>query len=363
MAASEDGSSVRRKVVQYYLDQLHEDLATRNSQVQVTDLPFLERLSTLYEKEDPTALRHEAIATPIAVPTIDPSPNVTWENLCKSHVFSELEPGRAPDHDRRDPIPHIPIRRRGDHHKDGKVDCPPWYRVAIIGAGVAGLRAAMLLQSKGIPYDILEASGRAGGRAFTYKFSPGSTPGKHDYYDVGAMRFPKNDANAITFKLFKELGMTDSSGHLIDYVLSDSNNILMFNGQKTNSQIANTTPGNHFGDDVMGTYVNLETKNLRGEPVYGVNACTSVAFDRFRKALVTKGNFKKGWEELLRYDWASTRTYLSQYPASISQWMETRNSSTGGYDSALSEVRSVVHLPCQRRVHNVDLSMSVLIPC
>ena len=42
--------------------------------------------------------------------------------------------------------------------------------VAIIGAGVGGLYAAMILKSLEIPYQILEASGRTGGRVFTHKF-------------------------------------------------------------------------------------------------------------------------------------------------------------------------------------------------
>ena len=78
-------------------------------------------------------------------------------------------------------------------------------RVCIIGAGAAGLFTAMLfdyLNISNIPgfhvnYDIFEAraekdpaSGRfgTGGRLFTYNFSDGP----HDYYDVGAMRFPDN---------------------------------------------------------------------------------------------------------------------------------------------------------------------------
>ena len=42
--------------------------------------------------------------------------------------------------------------------------------VVIIGAGVGGLYAAMILKSLGIPYQVLEASGRTGGRVFTHKF-------------------------------------------------------------------------------------------------------------------------------------------------------------------------------------------------
>lgn len=77
----------------------------------------------------------------------------------------------------------------------GKID------VGIVGAGVAGLFTALLfdwlnehpdLKGKGlhINYDILEAAGeeRLGGRLYTHHF----TDQEHDYYDVGAMRFPNN---------------------------------------------------------------------------------------------------------------------------------------------------------------------------
>lgn len=51
-------------------------------------------------------------------------------------------------------------------------------RVGIIGAGVGGLYAAMMLQSLDIEYEILEASERVGGRLYTHRF-----PGKpHDYF-------------------------------------------------------------------------------------------------------------------------------------------------------------------------------------
>jgi hypothetical protein len=75
---------------------------------------------------------------------------------------------------------------------------PGKFKVGIVGAGVAGLFSAMLLEwldSKlpelNISYDILEAAkeNRLGGRLYTHHFS--NEP--HDYYDVGAMRFPDND--------------------------------------------------------------------------------------------------------------------------------------------------------------------------
>lgn len=60
-------------------------------------------------------------------------------------------------------------------------------KVGIIGAGVGGLYTALLLDSLGIDYDILEASDRVGGRIFTHRFNETawsqSTPNDPDYYD------------------------------------------------------------------------------------------------------------------------------------------------------------------------------------
>lgn len=61
------------------------------------------------------------------------------------------------------------------------------FKVGIIGAGVGGLYTALLLDSLGIDYDILEASDRVGGRIFTHRFNETawsqSTPDDPDYYD------------------------------------------------------------------------------------------------------------------------------------------------------------------------------------
>jgi len=60
-------------------------------------------------------------------------------------------------------------------------------KVGIIGAGISGFYSALLLQSVGIDYEILEGSDRAGGRIYTHYFNPKkwskSKPGEPDYYD------------------------------------------------------------------------------------------------------------------------------------------------------------------------------------
>ena len=59
--------------------------------------------------------------------------------------------------------------------------------VGIIGAGASGLYAAIVLQSLGIDYEILEASDVSGGRIKTHYFDPvtwaSSKPGEPEYYD------------------------------------------------------------------------------------------------------------------------------------------------------------------------------------
>lgn len=51
--------------------------------------------------------------------------------------------------------------------------------VGILGGGMAGLYAALMLASQGIPFQILEATDRIGGRCYTHYFEGG---GEWDYY-------------------------------------------------------------------------------------------------------------------------------------------------------------------------------------
>lgn len=138
----------------------------------------------------------------------------------------------APSGDLEVPIDILPIPQTGQSLRQMAKDRPVafgpapevdgQFKMGIIGAGVAGLFTALLIdwlnaESKGklkIDYDILEAGDqkRVGGRLYTHYFSEGPDANPHDYYDVGAMRFPKNQVMERTFRLFNMLDIKEGKG-------------------------------------------------------------------------------------------------------------------------------------------------------
>jgi monoamine oxidase len=70
--------------------------------------------------------------------------------------------------------------------KGGLATDGPRRHIVIIGAGIAGLTAGMLLKEAGHTVTILEARNRLGGRIYTYRGFAGKM-----YGEFGAMRFPR----------------------------------------------------------------------------------------------------------------------------------------------------------------------------
>ncbi|MGB5926909.1 MAG: FAD-dependent oxidoreductase, partial [Cyclobacteriaceae bacterium] len=80
----------------------------------------------------------------------------------------------------------------------GTFENAPAAKVAIIGAGLAGLSSAYELLKCGVDVTLFEASERIGGRLYSKKFEEGSP----EIAELGAMRFPPSEE--LLFDYFRE---------------------------------------------------------------------------------------------------------------------------------------------------------------
>ncbi|KAL2126001.1 hypothetical protein VTI74DRAFT_1977 [Chaetomium olivicolor] len=223
-----------------------------------------------------------------------------------------------------DALPPDPKCREGlklGHHGD-----LPQRKVCIVGAGVAGLYIAMILDSLAIPnltYEILEANSRVGGRVYTHHFSKEA----HDYYDVGAMRYPKIPVMKRTFRLFDLTEMPQ-----IPYYLNGPNTPSLYNDR--------------FWVPGPDPY-HVSIKNdgcVPDDVVDNVSDILNASFDPYKKKLAE--DFDEGFKELMKVDDFSTREYLKRggpdgkerkYNFFAIQWMETQDTATNLFDQAFSE--------------------------
>ncbi|KAG8835722.1 hypothetical protein FRC17_001513 [Serendipita sp. 399] len=224
--------------------------------------------------------------------------------------------------------------------------------VGIIGAGAAGLYTAMILDSLGIKYEILEGSGRHGGRLYTHRFT--KVAGPYQYFvseaeslypsytwlqDVGAMRYPDMFSQRRTFDLVRnKLKIGDS---LKPVIMSNENCFLHFNG------IRSTRKG-YEQDRLSGRFDTFRVgKTEANKDGYipeeflreGHKALYERAIGPLRQYFVDS-LFPDAFRQLMRHDGFSVREYLHQamqYPHSVIRWIETMEWRTGMFDSSLTE--------------------------
>lgn len=243
----------------------------------------------------------------------------------------------------RKPDPEsFPLFGIGDRVPTSPFDLPPAppppdtrqsesFNLGIIGAGVAGLYIAMILNSLEIPdltYEFMEASPRAGGRILTHHF----TPSPHDYFDVGAMRFPNIPSQQRTFDLFKRTEICDI---LIPYKLSGVNTPQLFNQIL---YVSPDPPPDPAGFDVFQVSKRYGGVVPDAAVLAGPDSLLEQAFGPFIECMME--DFEKGFAKLLEYDSYSVREYLQRemkYDSQTINWLETMSSATGLFDQALSE--------------------------
>ncbi|KAG8736327.1 hypothetical protein FRC10_009450 [Ceratobasidium sp. 414] len=234
------------------------------------------------------------------------------------------------------------------HHESIEHSIPPLVKpirssgevvkIGIIGAGAAGLYLALMIDylkgQKGsefnYDYVLHEANPsetHVGGRIYTYRFPPlnpnDKVPG-YDYYDVGAMRFPKLPWMKPTFDLFPYLGITS-----IKYIMDDKlkNNVSFFNGiTQTAGELENyyksQTDNDPFKTGVIG---------LTGDP----DKMAKDKINPFMSGLIS--NWSTGWANMMGSDRWSTRGYMGldsaaagpPYSDDVVSYLETFNSATG----------------------------------
>ncbi|KAI1174614.1 FAD/NAD(P)-binding domain-containing protein [Nemania sp. FL0916] len=221
-------------------------------------------------------------------------------------------------------------------------------KVCIVGAGIAGLYIAMILDSLKVPgltYDILEANSRVGGRLYTHHFSENS----NDYFDIGAMRFPDIPVMARTFDLFKRTQITPIPYYLEGQNTLDFFNDHFFDGSTSDPYHVSTENGGRVPDDVVDNFSQILEE----------------AFGPYKENLAE--NPDTGFKELMKADDYSTREFLKrggpdgtqrQYDFFSVQWMETMNTSSNLFDQAFSEIHEKLERKAEtnKRVESISIN-------
>lgn len=223
-----------------------------------------------------------------------------------------------------DPLYKEPIEH-GERSLQLRAAAPPSFpprKVCIINAGVTRLYIAMILDSLKIPnlsYEILEGSDRVGGRIYTHYFDRSKS---HDYYDVGAMRFPRIPIMDRTLDLFERTKVP-----LTEYILDGKNCPKMYNDKLFKPKV----------EDPYGVTIKNggHVSDHDADPTFATDA-----FQSYKDAL--KADFEEGWKKLMSVDSYSTREDLKnldpeKHDFFSVQWAETLNTLTGLFDQAFSE--------------------------
>ncbi len=205
--------------------------------------------------------------------------------------------------------------------------------IGIVGGGVAGLYAALLLQRAGYRVHVFEGTDRLGGRVHTHYFNDE----ENQYFEAGAMRIPNSSHHSIVFDLIKYLQCSklpsDMQIDLIPYNLTSPGNFVYINRSTAKFlDASSTTPRSVNWSLPGGAKAKFQDRSAKELMLEAVGP------------LLQKldANFNDGFKEICRkFDHYSFRFYLTSilgWPTEVVDFLETVISQTNQFALSVTEI-------------------------
>ncbi|KAH8988376.1 flavin-containing amine oxidoreductase-domain containing protein [Lactarius akahatsu] len=205
--------------------------------------------------------------------------------------------------------------------------------IGIVGAGMAGLYAALLLRRAGHQVHIFEGADRIGGRVHTHYFSEE----ENQYFEAGAMRIPHSPFQGILFDLIKHVQSfqlpSDKRVDLIPYRITSPGNFVYINRCRPDDLDASSVTPRSLGWPLPADRKEEFQDRSAGELMLE-------AVGPLLQKL--EGNFVGGFNEICQeFDNFSFRFYLNfvlRWPNDVIDFVETVTSQTNQFSLSVTEI-------------------------